>query len=104
MRTTRLTHLGGVPRAVKSGMPTPQREQHAPERTCLHKLISEHLAEFLRSALEKTGRALPAFVVKAWRGFLDCGLGGAGFRRFSCEKCEAEQLVCFSCKARQLCP
>ncbi|MBI5493840.1 MAG: transposase zinc-binding domain-containing protein [Deltaproteobacteria bacterium] len=53
---------------------------------------------------EETGKKLPAFVVNAWRSYLDCGLGGAEFRRLVCEKCLDETIVCFSCKTRQLCP
>jgi hypothetical protein len=36
--------------------------------------------------------------------FLDCGLPERGFARMHCERCKAEFLVAFSCKARILCP
>ncbi len=47
-----------------------------------------------------------------WRGFvdnvvlryLDCGVPEGGFARVVCEDCSSEFLLCFSCKARSLCP
>jgi hypothetical protein len=47
-----------------------------------------------------------------WRGFVDnvvlryfdCGVPEGGFARIVCEDCRSEFLLCFSCKARNLCP
>jgi hypothetical protein len=47
-----------------------------------------------------------------WRGFVDnvvlryfdCGVPQGGFARIVCEDCRSEFLLCFSCKARNLCP
>ena len=48
-----------------------------------------HLRHVARCALER---------------FLDCGILDHGFARVVCERCKAEFLVAFSCKARILCP
>jgi ribosomal protein S27E len=79
-------------------------QRHKPEDTALHKLVRENLWGFLQQALEETGKRMPSLVVEAWRRYLTCGLGGAGFRRRQCEDCGHEEITCFSCKTRQLCP
>ena len=77
-----------------------QHTRHKPEDSALHKLVREHLPSFLARALEETGKPMPAFIVEAWRKYLSCGLGGAGFRRRQCEDCGFEEILCFSCKVR----
>ena len=77
--------------------------RHQPELTVLHQVVRKHLGEFLRTLREEAG-AVPQFITRAWRSYLDCGLGGAGFARLRCESCLHDHIVCFSCKTRQLCP
>ena len=77
--------------------------RHQPELTVLHQVVRQHLAGFLRTLKEEAG-AVPAFITRAWRSYLLCGLGGAGFARLRCESCLHDHIVCFSCKTRQLCP
>ena len=36
--------------------------------------------------------------------YFDCGVPEGGFARIVCEDCRSEFLLCFSCKARNLCP
>ena len=47
---------------------------------------------------------MPAFVVRALRGYLDCGLLERGFCRLKCADCGEELAVAFSCKDREFCP
>ena len=79
-------------------------ERHHPEDTALHRIVREHLEEFLRGSQEESGRPLPRFVERAFRGYLACGLPSAGFTRLVCAGCERESILAFSCKTRLLCP
>jgi hypothetical protein len=85
--------------------PLPGYRRREPEKTLLHAVIRDRLEPFLAAARERSasGRGLPAFVERAFRVSLDCGLLGRGFARVRCPDCGFERLVAFSCKAR-LCP
>jgi hypothetical protein len=85
--------------ACCAGSPAVARTQ----LTVLHQVVRKHLGEFLRT-LKEEGGAVPAFIMRAWRSCLDCGLGGADFARLRCESCLYDHIICFSCKTRQLCP
>jgi hypothetical protein len=86
----------------------PQRseayDRHRPEDTSLHRIVREHLEEFLRASREESGRPLPRFVERALRAYLACGLPSAGFTRLVCAGCKRESILAFSCKTRLLCP
>ena len=47
---------------------------------------------------------IPAFVERAFEGFLACGVPEAGFVRLRCPDCHVERALAFSCKHRGLCP
>ena len=48
--------------------------------------------------------SIPAFVERAFEGFLACGVPEAGFVRLRCPDCHVERALAFSCKHRGLCP
>ena len=81
-----------------------QYERHRPEDSALHRIVREHLEEFLRASREETGRPLPRFVERVFRSYLACGLPAAGFTRLVCAGCKHESILAFSCKTRLLCP
>ncbi len=48
--------------------------RHDPTQTTLHALVAKHLETFLAFAAERSGRALPRYVVEEFRGYLRCGV------------------------------
>ncbi|MEX0689425.1 MAG: hypothetical protein WD072_12275, partial [Pirellulales bacterium] len=74
-------------------------EQRRPEKTPLHKIVSENLESWLawREAAE---RPVPAYVEDELRGYLACGLLCFGFARAVCMTCRTGFVVAFSCKGR----
>jgi len=46
----------------------------------------------------------PAYVEKAFRKYLECGILAHGFARVRCDDCGDNFLVAFSCKGRGVCP
>jgi hypothetical protein len=85
--------------------PAPRRryERRRPEKTPLHRVISENLASWLawRDAAE---RPVPAYVEDELRGYLECGILCFGFGRALCTGCGQGFVVAFSCKGRGVCP
>jgi hypothetical protein len=53
-------------------------ERHRPEDTALHRIVREHLEDFLRSSREESGRPLPRFVECAFRAYLACAFPVGG--------------------------
>jgi hypothetical protein len=78
-----------------------------PQETPLYRLIEDHFETLVRIHEEEfqasCGR-LRSAAQRAVEKFLDCGLLERGFARVRCDRCRAEFLVAFSCKARILCP
>jgi hypothetical protein len=78
-----------------------------PQETPLYRLIEDHFGTLVRVHEEKfepgCGRLRKA-AQRAVEKSLDCGLIERGFARVRCDRCRAEFLVAFSCKARILCP
>jgi hypothetical protein len=74
-----------------------------PAHDPLFAVIECALEPFLRDARDR-GRALPGFVVEAFRGYLRCGRPEYGFTWLECPGCDAEMLLAFSCKERGFCP
>jgi hypothetical protein len=66
-------------------------------------VISRGLPAFLEHRAEREV-PVPAFVVRAFRGYLTCGLLEHGFCRLKCATCGEEMVVAFSCKDRGFCP
>jgi hypothetical protein len=79
-------------------------ERHRPETTLLFAIVKEHLAAFLALAAERYAAPLPKYVVRAFTGYLRCGLLEHGFLRVRCDACRKDRLVAFSCRQRGLCP
>jgi hypothetical protein len=78
-------------------------ERRRPEKTQLHKIVSENLESWLedRSAREQP---VAAYVEEEFRGYLTCGLLCFGFARALCTQCTQTFVVAFSCKRRGVCP
>jgi hypothetical protein len=74
-----------------------------PETTPLYAVLSAELETFL-ARREQQEHALPRFVARELRGYLDCGILAHGFLRVRCPACREERLVPFSCKGRGFCP
>jgi hypothetical protein len=78
----------GRPRPRPHGGCAPSRryERRRPEKTPLHKIVSENL-ESWREWREAAERPVPAYVEDELRGYLECGLLCFGFARAVCMKC-----------------
>jgi hypothetical protein len=74
-------------------------EPRRAEDTVLHKIVSEHLDEFIAHAEKSYQRPLPRYVVSELRGLLKCGRLEEGFVRCHCDGCGVDLLVPFSCGA-----
>ena len=74
-----------------------------PEQTTLHRIVREHLGDFL-AAREEAGASMPRFVKDELFGFLRCGVAAHGVALFRCSACNASRLVALSCKGRGFCP
>jgi hypothetical protein len=87
------------------GGPAPSRryERRRPEKTLLHKTVSENLESWLawREAAE---RPVSGYVTDELRGYLEYGLLCFGFARAVCMSCRKGFVVAFSCKGRGVCP
>lgn len=70
----------------------------------LHRVVREHLEEFLRLTREQYDKPLPRYVVREFQEYLRCGDLSLGFVRTACPHCGHVLLVPFSCKRRGLCP
>jgi hypothetical protein len=78
--------------------------RHDPTQTPLHGLVAKHLETFARFAEERSGKALPRYVVEEFRAYLRCGVLAHGFGRARCAACCHDMFVAFSCKLRGVCP
>jgi len=80
----------------------PRRPQESP----LYRLVEDHFETLVRVHEDefqpRYGRLRHA-ARRAAEKFLACGLLERGFARVRCDRCRAEFLVAFSCKARFLC-
>ena len=88
-------HAGG---AVAAGGYAPRR----PEDTVLHRTRSAHWHAFMAKAEDHGG--LPAFVVREFEEYLECGRYEHGCVVARCRHCGFERLVGLSCKRRGFCP
>src|SRR5262245_14884205 len=78
---------------------TPRR----PEETLLYQVIEQEREAFLHKQQERD-RAVPYFVEREFRSYVDCGVLARGFVRLRCENCGHDRLLPFSCKRRLWCP
>ena len=66
-----------------------------------------HLETFLaeqRARANADAPALPWFVERELRAYLECGILARGFLRVRCDRSGDELLVAFACKSRTVCP
>ena len=71
--------------------------------TSLYRVVSDERETFLSEAQDR-GRAVPRFVERELRAFLECGIPQHGFMRVRCPKCPLDLIVPFSCKGRGVWP
>lgn len=88
---------------AKDFIAPPGYRRHRPEATLFYQLVAEHYAGF-RDRRAAEGRQLPRYVEDEFEAYLKCGLLEHGFLRVTCDACQAEKLVAFSCKRRGFCP
>ncbi len=77
-------------------------ERRRPEKTPLHRVVSETLESWLQWRAAE--RPVPGYVEEELRGYLECGLLCFGFARATCMTCHTGFVVAFSCKGRGVCP
>ncbi|TDI39034.1 MAG: hypothetical protein E2P02_19455 [Acidobacteria bacterium] len=78
-----------------------------PQLSGLYQLLETHYDDIKaqwEDRFEKTYGYWRGFVDNVVLRYLDCGVPEGGFARVVCEDCPSEFLLCFSCKARSLCP
>ncbi len=78
-----------------------------PQLSGLYQLLETHYDDVKaqwEDRFEKTYGYWRGFVDNVVLRYLDCGVPEGGFARVVCEDCPSEFLLCFSCKARSLCP
>ena len=84
------------PRLRPHGGPAASRryERRRPEKTPLHKIVSENFESWLewREAVE---RPVPAYVEDELRGYLACGILCFGFTHTVCMTCRTGFVVAF---------
>jgi len=71
-----------------------------------YRLVQRHLETYLALACEDEadGHAVPGYVERKLRRYLECGILAYGFARARCPECGHDFLVAFSCKGRGVCP
>ncbi|AUB85154.1 transposase [Candidatus Thiodictyon syntrophicum] len=74
-----------------------------PEQTVLYRLVQQHLETYLALACDGDGHAVPGYVERELRRYLECGILAYGFCQARCPACGQDFLVAFSCKGR-ICP
>jgi len=83
--------------------PCHRYERRRPEKTPLHKIMSENLASWLEWR-DEAERPVPGYVEDELRGYLECGILCFGFARAVCMSCRTGFVVAFSCNGRGVCP
>ena len=103
-------HAALRPQPAQSAAATKAYNPRHPERTLLYRTVAEHFETWLElaSAGQFDGQGdhhtPPAYVEKAFRKYLECGIFTHGFARARCDDCGHDYLVAFSCKGRGVCP
>lgn len=84
---------------------TPYRRRR-PERTLLYRTVSAHVETWLalRRGARDDAYAVPGYVERDFRRYLECGILAHGFARARCAQCGHDFLIAFSCKGRGVCP
>ncbi len=95
--------IGPSGRTPWAGRPARRYERRCPEKTPLHRIVSENVESWLawREAAE---RPVPGYVEEELRCYFECGILCFRFARARCTGCGQGFVVAFSCKARGVCP
>jgi hypothetical protein len=93
-----------VQQAVANGSTVYRRRR--PEGTLLYRTVQTHFATWLALARDGQGDpdAVPGYVERKFRRYLECGILAHGFARARCGACGHDLPVAFSCKERGVCP
>jgi Putative transposase/Transposase zinc-binding domain len=76
-----------------------------PSQTLLYQVVAGHLETLLASLdADPDAKGLPAYVERELYDYLQCGVLAHGFLRLSCDTCQKELRLAFSCKRRGFCP
>ena len=67
-----------------------------PENGVLHRVVRDHLEEFIFEVQSKFDDGIPFFIEDELRRFLGCGHLASGFARLKCSTCGQERLLPFS--------
>lgn len=79
-------------------------QRRRPERTLAYQTVQAWLATWIAYREATDDEAVPAYIERELRAYLECGILAHGFARARCPDCTAEFLVAFSCKGRGVCP
>ena len=76
-----------------------------PECTPLYRAVQGHFETYLALAREGhcDAEAVPAYVEREFRRYLQCGILAHGFARAFCDECQHDFLIAL-CKGRGVCP
>ncbi len=102
-RVRRRVSRAAPPPPPRGPAPSRRYERRRPEKTPLHKVVSENLESWLECR-DRAERPVPGYVEDELRGYLECGLLCFGFARAVCTNCRTGFVVAFSCKGRGICP
>jgi hypothetical protein len=81
----------------------PIYKPRCPEFTPCYQVVSRHLGTFLAER-DRDRQSLPLHITNEFEAYLRCGIPAYGFLRMTCEGCDQEKVVAFSCKKRGWCP
>ena len=79
--------------------------QRRPERTLLYRAVQGHFETYLTLAREGhfEAEAVPAYVEREFRRYLEYGMLAHGVARAFCDDRERDFLIAYSCKGRGAC-
>jgi len=91
--------------------PAPRPRRYRARRCRAHAALlggATSLGKLASASLDSAGvpwdEAVPAFVERDFRMYLDCRILARGFARARCPACGQEFIIAFSCRARAVCP
>jgi len=83
--------------------PTAAHPPSQPQLTVLHQIVENHIGDLIELR-EQQGQYLPAFVLRAFQKFRECGDPRFGYVSIDCANCGEILSVPLSCKQRSFCP
>ena len=82
---------------------SPTYKPRCPEFTPCYQVVCGHLGTFLGER-DRDRQSLPLHITNEFEAYLRCGIPAYGFLRMTCDGCDQEKVVAFSCKKRGWCP